>query len=629
MQENKRWVIQAIFVVTALVFVTRLFYLQIADDRYKDAANGNAIRRNILYPHRGQIYDRNGKLLVYNVPVYDLTVVTKEVPRPLDTLALCRTLNLTPTEFLTLDKEMRADRGFNARKPSVFLKQLSQVEFARIQDKLVDFPGFGFVPRTVRAYPANSLSNVLGYIGEISKTQLESQKNDYYLSGDYTGISGLEAFYEPYLRGSRGIKYSLVDVHGVEKGAFKNGEWDTLSVAGQDLTSTIDLDLQQFCESLMENKVGTIVAIEPSTGEVLAMVSAPSYNPNRLSGRQFSRNYTQLTQDPLKPLFNRALMSAYPPGSFFKIVQAAIGLQEGVITPETAFVVGTSPMKDHVPAGVHNDLHAAIQYSSNTYFYHTFRRIILKDAVGNPFQDAARGYADWREKVLTFGIGEKLGIDLPNEQKGILKKNTYFNKVYGENRWKFSNLYSMSIGQGELGVVPVQMANLAAIVANRGWFYTPHLVKAVGKNGKPLPAFTQKRQTFAGSQHFPVIVDGMQDVVEKGTVWRGALIDSVIFCGKTSTVQNPHGEDHAAFIGFAPKINPQIAVAVFLENAGWGGSEAAPIASLVIEKHIKKQIRRKNLETWYRQKNFLPAWAKPAPKDSVRKAPVFVRQVSQ
>jgi penicillin-binding protein 2 len=629
MQENKRWVIQAIFVITALIFISRLFYLQIIDNSFKDAANGNAIRRHVLYPHRGQIYDRYGKLLVYNIPVYDLTITLKEVPKNLDTLALCRTLNITPTEFLTLIAEMKTERGFSTRKPCVFLKQLSQIEFAKIQDKLVDFPGFGFVPRTVRAYPHHSLANMLGYIGEISKSRLESQKDNYYQPGDYIGISGLESFYESQLRGRRGVKYTLVDVHGVEKGAFKNGEWDSLSVAGENLISSIDLELQQFCENLLQNKPGTIVAIEPETGEILAMVSYPTYDPNRLSGRQFSKNFTQLTRDPLKPLFNRALMSAYPPGSFFKIVQAAIGLQEGVITPETAFMVGTSPMKDHVPAGVHNDLHAAIQWSSNTYFYHTFRRIILKDGNGNPFEDAAKGYANWREKVLTFGIGDRLGIDLPNEQKGILKKNAYFDKVYGPSRWKFSNLYSMSIGQGELGVVPVQMANLAAIVANRGWYYTPHLIKSVGKSGKPLAAYQEKHKTFADSKHFATIVEGMQDAVERGTVWKGALIDSITFCGKTSTVQNPQGKDHSAFIGFAPKNNPKIAVAVFLENAGWGGSEAAPIASLVIEKHLKKQIQRKNLEKWYREKNFLPDWATPYRYDTLQKSDVIIRQVSQ
>jgi penicillin-binding protein 2 len=607
MQENRKLVVQAIFVMVGLIFMTRLFYIQILDDRYKADAERNAIRRIVQYPHRGQIYDRNGKLLVYNIPVYDIEVIVGQVRKKgLDTAAFCRTLHIDRSEFDSLMREVRNTPGYAPQKPIPFLKQLSAVDFARIQDHLIDYPGFYASARTVRGYPHKSLANVLGYIGEISKRRLESQKDGYYQQGDYIGISGLEEYYETYLRGQRGVKYKLFDVHGVEKGAFKEGNMDTTSVAGESLISTIDLDLQHYCEWLLENKAGTIVAIEPATGEVLAMVSSPSYDPNLLTGRAFAKNFARLQRDPLHPLYNRALMSAYPPGSFFKIVQALVGLEEGVITPATSFTVGTAPMKDHVPAGVHNDLHAAIQWSSNTYFYHTFRRIILKGETGDPFIDAPKGYQNWRERVLTFGFGKKLGVDLPNEQRGILKQTAYFDKVYGENRWKFSNIYSMSIGQGELGVVPIQMANLAALVANRGYYYIPHLIKSVGKMGKPLPAYLEKQYTYTRSEHFSTVVEAMQDVVEHGTVWSAARIDSIPFCGKTSTVQNPHGQDHAAFIGFAPKNSPRIAIAVFLENAGWGGLEAAPIASLVMERYLRGFTKRKNLEKWMQEKNFLP-----------------------
>jgi penicillin-binding protein 2 len=625
MEGNRKYIIRFVFLLTGLIFAGRLFSIQILENRYKTAAEQNAVRRIVQYPHRGQIYDRYGKLLVYNTPVFDLEVIPKEV-KNLDTLALCRMLSVSRSYF---DSVLTLARHYSPRQPSLFLPQLSTVDYARIQDRLMDFPGFHTVNRTVRAYPHRSLANALGYIGEISKSQMGRQTEKYYQQGDYVGISGLESFYEPYLRGKRGVKYVMYDVHGVEKGAYKNGGWDSTSVAGENLVSTIDLDLQQYAEWLLANKRGTVVAIEPATGEILAMVSAPSYNPNLLAGRAFSKNFSGLQQDPLLPLFNRSLMSAYPPGSFFKIIQALIGLQEGVITPETAFTVGTSPMKDHVPPGVHNDLHAAIQWSSNTYFYQTFKRIILKEETGNPFKDAAKGYDRWRENVLTFGAGDRLGIDLPNEQRGIVKKSIYFDKLYGKDRWKFSNIYSMSIGQGELGVVPIQMANLAALVANRGYYYTPHLIRSVGKTGKPLPPYQIRHQTVARPEHYQVIVDGMADVVARGTVWSAARLDSIEQCGKTSTVQNAQGKDHAAFIGFAPKENPRIAIAVFLENAGWGGSEAAPIASLIMERYLKGTTQRKNLEKWMQEKNFIPDDLKPLPPDSVRRDSTLYRIVRQ
>jgi penicillin-binding protein 2 len=592
MTESRQYIIQGVFILVGLVFLIKLFFLQIIDDTYKQAAADNALQKMVDFPYRGLIYDRNGKIVVYNVPVYDIMVTPREVRKDIDTMAFCTLLKITKPEYI---KNMRTARMHSSVKPSAFIKQLSHLDFASIQDQLVDYPGFFIMPRTVRSYPSRTMANALGYIAEISKRRLERDTTGYYKIGDYTGISGLEGEYEPYLRGRKGVKYMLVDVHGIQKGSFKDGAFDTTAVRGENLYSTVDLDLQKYCETLMQNKAGSIVAIEPNTGEILSFVSAPYYDPEVLTAREFSKNYSKLQKDSMKPLFNRPLMAPYPPGSIFKVIQALIGLQEGVIDSNTTYGCVQNVVHCH-PHPSPCNLRQSLQWSCNPYYLNVYRRIINQEKHRNTFIDTRIGYDKWRDYVESFGLGQQLGIDLPNEKKGILRKSTYFDRVYGKNRWKYSNLYSMSIGQGEIGMNPLQMANLAAIMANRGYYYTPHFIRKIGDDGKTPPEFTEKHVTKVDPKFFELIANGMMDAVQNGTVWSKARMKSVIICGKTGTAQNPQGKDHSVFIGFAPKDNPTIAVAVFVENAGFGGFVAAPLGSLVIEKYLKDSIQRKNLE---------------------------------
>jgi penicillin-binding protein 2 len=604
MFEDRKYIIQGLFILTGVIFLIRLFYLQVLDDSYKQAASANAVQRIIDYPYRGSLYDRNNKLLVYNIPVFDILVVPKELDKNLDTLAVCRLFRMSKEDFIAKMKEAKSYSRF---KPSPFVKQLGQEDFAAIQDRLAQFKGFIVSPRTVRGYPHQSMANVLGYIGEISKNMLERMKqqgNTYYSSGDYIGISGLEAEYEELLRGKRGVRHVLVNVHGLQKGKFEEGKFDTLAIRGEDLYTTLDLDLQQYGEQLMQNKAGSIVAIEPSTGEILAFVSAPTYDPNLLTiQRNFSTNFNLLQQDPNKPLFNRPLMAMYPPGSVFKLIQALIGQQLGVIDSNSTFPCDRSIVNCHSHPSPTN-LHGAIRYSCNPYFVSVFRRIINRNQAKSVFKEAELGYKEWREMAHSFGIGVKLGTDIPHVKTGILPTTNYFDKVYGAGRWKFSNLYSMSIGQGEVGTIPLQLANLACIMANRGWYITPHFIRSAGQKGKP-EKFKQKHKTVVDEQFYTVAVNGMEDAVRSGTVTWRAHLKGVSVCGKTGTAQNPHGDDHSVFICFAPKYNPKIALAVFVENAGFGGLVAAPIASLMIEKYLNDTITRKDLEKQMLEKQFL------------------------
>ncbi|SFC12430.1 penicillin-binding protein 2 [Flexibacter flexilis DSM 6793] len=599
--EGRKYIVQGVFVLVGLVFLIKLFFLQIIDDTYKQAADENALQKMVDYPYRGLIYDRDGKIMVYNVPVYDVMVTPREVRKDMDTLGFCNLLKITKEEYI---KYMRSAKIHSSVKPTPFIKQLSHTDFASIQDQLVDYPGFFIMPRTVRSYPNHSMASALGYIGEISRRRLERDTTGYYKIGDYIGISGLEGEYESYLRGRKGVKYMLVDVHGIQKGSFKDGAFDTTAVRGENLYSSIDLELQKYCEKVMQNKAGSIVAIEPSTGEILAFVSAPTYDPELLTAREFPKNYSRLQKDSMKPLFNRPLMAPYPPGSIFKTIQALIGLQEGVIDSTTIYPCVQNVVHCH-PHPSPCNLRQSLQWSCNPYYLNVYRRIINQNRSRNTFTDTRLGYEKWREYVESFGLGQQLGVDLPNEKKGILRKATYFDRVYGENRWKYSNLYSMSIGQGEIGMNPLQMANLAAILANRGFYYTPHFIRKMGDNGKIAPEFTQRHTTKVEPKYFDVIANGMMDAVRNGTIWSKARMQSVVICGKTGTAQNPQGDDHSVFIGFAPKDNPKIAVAVFVENAGFGGFVAAPIGSLVIEKYLKDTIIRKNLDIHMTGQDFI------------------------
>jgi penicillin-binding protein 2 len=591
--ESRKYVIQGMFIVVGIVYSIKLFSIQVIDESYKLAAESNALQKIVQYPFRGLVYDRNGKLLVENTPVYDLMVIPKEAKNP-DTLRFCALFNITAEEFR---ERLIAAKKYSYVKPSVFLQRLSNQEFGSVQDHLIDFPGFYINARTVRGYSHASMAHSLGYIGEISPRQLENTRFKGYRSGDYIGISGIESEYEPYLAGKRGVKYMMVNVRGVQKGSFKEGLYDTLSIAGQNLVSTLDLDLQQYGEKLMKGKMGSVVAIEPATGEILAFISAPFYDPNLLTGKELGRNYLQLQRDSLKTLLNRPLMGVYPPGSIYKLVQALIGLQEGVITPNTMFACNKSLVNCH-PHSSPTNLMGSVQHSCNPYYYQVFRNIVNQNKSPNTFRDTSIGLANWNKHIESFGFGQKLGIDLPNEKKGLLASNELYDKIYGKDRWKFSTIRSISIGQGEVGVVPLQMANMAAIFANRGYYYTPHLIRSIGEDGKPLEKYTERHYTTIDPKHFTPIIDGMESVVKAGT-GRKANLDhlGITVCGKTGTAENK-GEDHAVFVAFAPKENPKIALAVYVENAGFGGQSAAPIARLMIEKYMKGAISQQSFEDW-------------------------------
>ncbi len=599
MNERRREVIQLVFVFVGVLFAIKLFFVQVLDKRYAELANSNAILKEIEYPFRGLITDRNGKLIVYNTPEYDLLVVRKEM-KDFDSARFCQITGLTPKELRTKFREMRARKEYSPVKPTIFLRQLSNYDFAKIQEHIDEFSGFQIQPRTTRAYTTAALANSMGYVSEITKTQLERDTTKVYRQRDYIGQSGLESYYENVLSGKRGVRIKYKDVAGVEKGSFDHGKYDTLSVPGKNLTTTIDIALQEYGEHLFKGKVGSLVAIEPSTGEILAIVSGPSYDPTLLTGRHFSSNFLTISSDTTKPLFTRPLMAMYPPGSIFKIVQTLIGLEEGVINYQTRFACDKSLVKCHNHPGP-ADLHGAIQYSCNPYFHQAFRRIINQNKSPNTFTDSRIGLDQWREYVLRFGLGAPLGVDLPSEKGGQIPSSKLYNRIYGEGRWKYSTIYSLSIGQGEMLVTPMQMANLAAILANKGYYYTPHLVKDIS-NGSINNKYNVRHETGIDSAYYTFVTNAMTDAIS-GTAPR-ALIPNMIICGKTGTAQNPQGEDHSVFMAFAPKENPKIAIAVYVENAGWGGRAAASVASLMIERYVNGEVKRKQLEEYVLNNDF-------------------------
>jgi len=575
----RKQVVLFIFLSVGIIFLSRLFYIQIIDDSYKLSADNNVLRYITQYAARGLIYDRNGEILVYNQPAYDLMVIPRQV-KSIDTADFCELINITKEEFA---EKLKKCKSYSYYKPSVFQEQLSAETYAAFQEKLYKFSGFSVYHRTLRKYPHNTAANILGYISEVGGAQIK--KDNYYKSGDYIGSSGIEQSYERQLRGKKGVKVFVVDVFNRIKGSFNDGNYDTLPEAGTNLTSTLDIELQKYGELLMQNKKGSVVAIEPSTGEILTMVTSPTYNPNLLVGRVRSENYLILQKDTLIPLFNRALMAQYPPGSIFKLIQAMVGMEDKVIFPNTMFTCNKALINCHNhPFPL--DLHGSIQHSCNPYYYMVFKRILNQGKSQNRFIDSEIGLKNWRKHLQSFGLGGKLGIDIASEQAGNVPTSEYFDKIYGHNHWKFETVYSLGIGQGEILVVPLQMTNLAAIFANRGYYITPHLIK--NSNNKE---FIQKKNTTVSPAHFEMLADAMQHVVERGTA-RRARVDSISICGKTGTAENPHGEDHSVFIAFAPKENPKIAISVIVENSGFGGTWAAPIASLMIEKYLTNTISR-------------------------------------
>lgn len=598
MHDDRKYIVRIFIVLIAATFLVKLFFIQILDENYKAAAENNIIHKVVEYPYRGLIYDRNNQLIVHNEPIFDLMVIPKEVFIP-DTLAFCKLFRITREDF---DATMNKAKRYSYIQPSQFAKQISSEWFASISDQMTGVKGFYPEARTIRGYSFDNLSNVLGYIGEINQRQLRADTTNYYRQGDYLGITGIESSYENELRGKRGVEYKMVNVRGVDQGSFKDGELDTLSIPGDDLLLSIDLDLQRYAEKLMEGKTGSVVAIEPSTGEILAFVSAPTYKPSLLSGREFSSNYGKLTQDSLKPLFNRPLMAMYPPGSIFKVVQGLIALEEGVVTANEQIYCDNSLIGDHAPPGYY-DMRKGIMYSSNNYFLKVFRRIINQHPELSQFEQAPIGLKNWKEQMHKFGLGTPLGVDLPNEKAGQVPGPQLYNRIYGTGRWKVSNLSSLSIGQGETLLNPIQMANLAAIMANRGHYYRPHVVKSVGSTKYLDPYYSEKIETGIKSEHFQVVIEGMQRALS-GTAGR-AIIKDIEICGKTGTVQNPHGEDHSTFMAFAPMEQPKIAISVYVENAGWGGRAAASISSLMIESYIKGEITRQWLEDFVLKGDFL------------------------
>ena len=598
MLENRRIVVQGLFILIGVVFLVKLFAIQVTDNTYQLKAERNIVQTITEYPFRGLMYDREGKLIVYNEPMYDLMVVPRDVYVE-DTAAFCELFEITEDEFVA---NFQKAREYSPVKPSIFLKKISHQKYGRIQDHMFKYSGFFVNPRTVRRYTQPILANQVGYIGEVSPRDLSRDTSDYYKSGDYIGITGLEKSYEDELRGERGESRKLVNVNGIEKGSFKDGELDIPSEPGNNLTTTIDLVLQTYAEKLMAGKRGSVVAIEPSTGEILAMVSVPSYDPNKLSGKNFGKYFDEIKSDTTAPLFNRAIQAKYPPGSIFKTVQALIALDEGVITPEQKLRVDLSALGDHAPAGLY-DVSRGIEFSSNNYFHDVMEKVIRQGKDPSQFVDSRLGLEKWTEAVKKFGFGQKLGIDIDGEVTGTVPDVEMYDKMHGRGRWAYSGIYSLSIGQGELEVTPLQVANLAATIANRGYYYTPHLVKSIEENGETRQLEFEKHYTGKGDEYYPAIIDGMTKAVKK-TAPR-AVIKDIPIAGKTGTAENgAKGEvyDHSVFMAFAPADNPKIAIAVYTENAGWGGGASASTASLLIEKYLRGSI---NKTLWNREEYVL------------------------
>lgn len=587
MNKNRSYIIQGIFVSISLLFAFRLFSLQVLDDSYKAAADNNIIQEEIKYPFRGLIFDRNHELLVANKAMFDLLVIPSQV-KIYDTVRFCNLMGISTTDF---ELKIKKAKSYSNVKASLFLKQISLEDFSRFEDNLDEFPGFVLQPRTTRSYSYPILANALGYISEISKYELTKDTSNYYHIGDYIGKSGIESSYEKFLRGQRGKLYKIRNVRGIEKGKFKDGKYDTLAVPGLSITSTIDRGLQEFAEKLMKGKAGSIVAIEPSTGEILTIVSAPSYEPGLLSGKLFSTNFSIIAQDTLNPLFNRPLMAAYRPGSIFKIVQSLVAMQEGVITPNTRLKCNTNLIACHHgashPIGTSEKLIGAIKNSCNPYFFQVMRKMVEQNIEDNSYKDAKIGLNKWSSYVKNFGFGAPLGTDLPGEKGGLIPNASYYDRAYSGRKWKYSNIYSLSIGEGENLVVPIQMANFTATVANRGYYYTPHIIKSIGETGQPLPKFLIKNFTGVDSVYFEIVVEAMSQVIKSGTGQYRAKLKDIEVCGKTGTVQNDPNPDHSVFIAFAPRDNPKIAVSVYVENAGQGARAAAAISGLLIEKYLK------------------------------------------
>lgn len=594
--EKRKYIIGGFVVLIALIYIVRLFDLQLADEKYKRSADSNAFLKKTVYPSRGLIYDRNGELVVFNQPAYDVMLIPRDV-QPFDTLDFCETLNITPEalqkRFADM-KDRRLNPGYSSYTPQRLITQLSVQDYGRLQEKLYRFPGFFIQKRILRQYKQPTAANVLGNIREVSQSDID--RDDYYSPGDYTGDLGIEKSYERYLRGVKGVEVLIRAANGTIQGRYEDGAHDIQPVSGRDLRLSLDIKLQQYAESLMVGKRGAVVAIEPETGEILCMVSMPNYDPTLLVGRQRGKNYKKLVQDESWPLFDRALMGAYPPGSTFKPTQGLIFLQEGIIDINTPYPCSHGYINGGLRVGCHAHgaplpLKPAIQTSCNAFFCWGFKAMIDRRS---KYGTCAKAFEVWKNHLVSMGYGYKLGVDLPGESRGFIPNAKFYDKFYKEGRWSANTIISVSIGQGEILSTPLQIANLAATIANRGHFITPHVVKEI--QDTVLPDFSVRYPTV-DARYYNEVAEGMRMAVTGGTC-RRAAIPGIEVCGKTGTAQNPHGRDHSAFMGFAPYDKPKIAVAVYVENGGWGATYGVPIGSLVMEKYLTGTIapERKYME---------------------------------
>jgi penicillin-binding protein 2 len=590
--QNRKTVIAIIMSAVILVYILRLFSIQIIESRYKEGADSNAFLKKTQFPPRGLIYDRNHTLLVYNKPAYDIALIMREI-RDLDTLAFCKALNIDKQFFIQRIADIKdrdKNSGYSSYTPQLFMTQLRNEDIATIQQSMYKFPGFYIQNRTLREYAFPNAAHVLGSIGEVSRSKLDS--DPYYKQGDYAGRDGLEKTYEDVLRGEKGVEILLRDAKGRIKGKYENGKEDIAPKAGDNLMLSLDAQLQVLGERLMAGKVGSIVAIEPSTGEILAMVSNPSFNPSILVGRQRSKNYMQLVNDPTKPLMNRATQAQYSPGSAFKPIQALVCQQMGGISQNTMFSCNgpsSSPIKCTHHHGSPVSLLSAIEQSCNPYFWNAFKSTVEKDGYGPKNAIFRKNYDDWVDRMKSFGLGEKYtDSDIYEQSRGYIPSQKFYNKVYrAENGWRAITIRSLSIGQGEVLVTPLQLCNAMAVICNEGYYITPHLLRCDSMRNHIHHAKVDKK-------YFPIVYEGMARVFESGTA-RASQIPGLEMCGKTGTAENSHGKDHSIFVGFAPRNHPKIAIAVVVENAGFGATYAAPIFSLMVEQFLYRKIKRTEL----------------------------------
>ena len=593
---GRKYILAGVVIILFATYIISLIGIQLNSDEYKMLAEKNALYLKTTYPDRGLIYDRNGKLLVYNQPSYDITFIPREL-KGLDTAAFCKTLGITLDEFnsrIERAKDRKLNPGYSTFTEQEFMTQLSAQEHAAIQEKLHRFPGIYIKKRAIRHYNCSSAGVLLGDIGQVSQKTID--KDPYYGRGDYIGTQGLEASYEHILRGKKGTEVYLRNAHGRIEGSYKNGECDTIAVRGKDITLSLDIELQKLGEMLMENKIGSIVAIEPETGEILCMVSSPSYDPSLLTGRQRGKNHKELSNDKRKPLMNRAIMGTYPPGSTFKTSQALTFLEEGIITPETSFpcrggfpLTKTRMLKCHAHSSP-TALKPAIATSCNAYFCWGLNRMFGSSKYEGGTKEAMNL---WRDYMVSMGFGYKLGIDLPGEARGMIPNADFYTSHYG-NYWRAVTVISISIGQGEVTLTPLQIANLGATIANRGAYITPHLVKNI--EGEEIDSmYLTPKKTMVGAKAYEEVAKGMRQAVTNGTC-RAANIPGLDVCGKTGTAQNK-GKDHSAFMGFAPMNNPKIAIAVYVENGGFGAKFGVPIGALIMEKYLKGELSEESMET--------------------------------